>query len=187
MNALHLFRRSSVIFPVLLLLVLSGCGSTGNAASAASAASRVGAALSAEASAVHIPTLASSSATGTTTGATTVVVRNDPKLGKFLTDPSGRTLYWFTKDKPGVSNCSGGCLAIWPAFTSSGALTLPAGVPGKLSTITRSNGSAQVTYDGMPLYYYAKDTQPGDTAGEGVLKTWFVVPPTAGPLTPPAA
>ena len=195
MVTLHLSRRSSVIVPVLVLLALSGCGSAGNAAAAASAASRVGAALSAEASAVHPPTFSSTSTTVTTTtaapgaalAATTVLMKDDPKLGKLLTDPAGRTLYWFTKDKPGVSNCSGGCLAIWPPFTSSGALTLPAGVPGKLSTITGSNGSAQVSYDGMPLYYYSKDTQPGDTAGEGVLKTWFVVPPTAGPLTPPAA
>jgi predicted lipoprotein with Yx(FWY)xxD motif len=129
----------------------------------------------------------SAAAAAASAGATTVLVKTDPKLGQLLTDPSGRTLYWYTKDAPGVSNCAGGCLAAWPAFTRSGTPTLPSGVPGTLSTITRSDGSTQLAYDGMPLYYYVKDANPGDTTGQDVGKVWFVVPPTAGPLTPPAS
>jgi len=106
---------------------------------------------------------------------------------RHLTDPSGRTLYWYTKDTTGVSNCSGGCLTVWPPFIASGSPSLPAGVPGTISTITRSDGSSQVAYDGMPLYYFSKDAAPGDTAGQAVGKIWYVVPPTAGPLAPPAA
>jgi predicted lipoprotein with Yx(FWY)xxD motif len=116
-----------------------------------------------------------------------VLVRDDAKLGKLLTDPNGKTLYWYTKDKPGTSNCSGQCLAAWPAFSASGPLTLPAGVPGTLGTITRAEGGTQVTYDDFPLYYYVKDANPGDTTGQNVGKVWFVIAPTAGPLTPPSA
>jgi len=185
-----------------LLLVLAGCGVTGNSAAAASAASRVGAALGSQASALQLTaslttsassttsaaaTSAASAATSAGTAATTVVVKTDPKLGKYLTDPSGRTLYWYTKDTAGVSNCTGGCLKIWPAYAGSGSPTLPAGTPGTLTTITRTDGSSQVAYDGMPLYYFAKDAKPGDTTGQGVGKIWYVVPPTAGPLTPPSA
>lgn len=195
-------RRYAVVPGVCLALFLAGCGSSGGSASAASAASKLGAGLAAQASAVQsavatspATTASSASASATTTAsasaaasaATAVLVKTDPKLGQILTDPSGRTLYWFTKDKVGVSNCSGACLGIWPPFTPAGTLTLPAGVPGKLTTITRTDGSTQVAYDGMPLYYYSKDTNPGDTSGEGVLKSWYVVTPTAGPLTPPAA
>jgi predicted lipoprotein with Yx(FWY)xxD motif len=41
--------------------------------------------------------------------------------------------------------------------------------------ITRSDGTFQVTLDGKPLYYYAKDTKPGDTTGEGLNSVWYVV------------
>ncbi|HEY8744577.1 MAG TPA: hypothetical protein VIU62_15900 [Chloroflexota bacterium] len=174
--------RSLLIVPAVLF-VLAGCGSTGSAGSAASAASQVGAALASQASALQLTTTSAAS----TAAATTVLVKTDPKLGKLLTDPSGRTLYWYAKDTTGVSNCSGGCLAAWPPFVATGSLSLPSGTPGTLSAITRSDGSSQVAYDGMPLYYFAKDTAPGDTAGQAVGKTWYVVPPTAGPLAPPAA
>ncbi len=153
---------------------------TGSTSSAASASTGSGATTSATAT-------SSASAAAAGSAATTVVVRDDPKLGKLLTDPAGRTLYWFTKDKPGVSNCSGGCLKVWPAFTATGALTLPAGVPGTLGSVKLADGSSIVTYDDMPLYYYVKDTAPGDTTGQGVGKIWYVVPPTAGPLTAPAS
>lgn len=116
-----------------------------------------------------------------------MLVRSDPKLGMILTDPSNRTLYWYTKDSPGKSVCTGGCLSAWPPFAATGTPTLPAGVPGTLGTITRSDGTTQVTYDDMPLYYFAKDTAPGDTTGQGVGKVWYVITPTAGPLTPPAS
>jgi predicted lipoprotein with Yx(FWY)xxD motif len=194
-------KGSRPLIPILALtLVLAGCGGTTaattvSASVAATTASASAPATTASASAAPATTSASvassaaatSSAAAATAGGTTVLVKDDPKLGMLLTDPVGKTLYWYTKDTPGVSNCSGACLAAWPAFTHPGTPTLPAGIPGTLSTITRSDGSAQIAYDDMPLYYYAKDVNPGDTTGQNVGKVWFVVPPTAGPLTPPAA
>jgi predicted lipoprotein with Yx(FWY)xxD motif len=41
-------------------------------------------------------------------------------------------------------------------------------VTGTLSTITRSDGSVQATYDGHPLYTYAADTAPGQAKGNGL-------------------
>ena len=35
-------------------------------------------------------------------------------IGKYLTDTEGKTLYWFKKDSPGKSTCSGACLEKWP-------------------------------------------------------------------------
>ena len=54
-----------------------------------------------------------------------------------------------------------------------------AGVPGKLGSITRADGIKQVTYNDMPLYYWASDMKPGDMTGQGVGGVWFMMSPTA--------
>lgn len=112
----------------------------------------------------------------------TVSTSETPELGTFLTDAEGMTLYMFTKDEPGKSNCSGDCLANWPPFVASDPLTLPEGVPGELTQITRDDGTQQVAYNGMPLYYFAADAAAGDTNGQGVGDVWFVVAPAAAGL-----
>ena len=108
----------------------------------------------------------------------TIMVSTDAKLGKILVDEKGMTLYMFTKDTAGMSNCSGGCLAAWPPLVASGDLVAGPGVTGKLGFITRADGTKQVTYNDLPLYYWMKDKAPGDTTGQGVGGVWFVVPPT---------
>jgi predicted lipoprotein with Yx(FWY)xxD motif len=110
---------------------------------------------------------------------TTVMVAQDAKLGPILTDPKGMTVYLFTKDTPGsgTSACYGGCATAWPPLLATGDLSLPAGTPGTLATITRTDGAKQVTYNGAPLYYYATDKVAGDTTGQNVGKVWFVVTP----------
>jgi predicted lipoprotein with Yx(FWY)xxD motif len=109
----------------------------------------------------------------------TLNVANDPKLGNILVDGKGMTLYLFKKDTEGVSNCSAGCLQAWPPFVTQGHPTLGPGVDtSHVGTATLADGRKIVTYEGMPLYYYVKDTKPGDTTGQGVGGVWFVVPPT---------
>jgi predicted lipoprotein with Yx(FWY)xxD motif len=120
-------------------------------------------------------------------GSFTVMVKNDAKLGDYLVDSKGMTLYIFTQDTPGVSNCSGGCLKAWPALVAPANVAAAPGVAGKLDMITRPDGTKQVTYNGYPLYYWAKDKVPGDTTGQGVGGVWFVVPPTATTTLPTAA
>ena len=106
-------------------------------------------------------------------GGATVSVATS-KLGDILVDAQGRTLYAFTKDKGDQSMCSGQCAQNWPALT--GTATAGTGVQaGLLSTAKQANGSTQVTYGGMPLYYFAGDAKPGDVNGQGVGKVWFVV------------
>lgn len=124
----------------------------------------------------------------------TLFIRHNPELGAYFTDRDGRTLYMFTKDtKAGKSVCNGDCAAAWPAFTSEEPLSLPQGVDGELTTITRDDGSTQVAYNGMPLYYWAKDTVAGDVTGQGVGGVWFVVAPgqqmgvEASPVASPEA
>jgi predicted lipoprotein with Yx(FWY)xxD motif len=50
------------------------------------------------------------------------------------------------------------------------------------SQFQRGDGSMQTAYRGEPLYYYAGDSKPGDTTGQGLFQFngyWYVVPPNA--------
>lgn len=100
----------------------------------------------------------------------------DGDEGPYLVDGDGMALYLFTADTPGTSTCSGGCLDAWPALTTDGAPTAGDGVDAALlGTLTRDDGTTQVTYTDLPLYRYASDMAPGDTAGQGVNGVWFLV------------
>jgi predicted lipoprotein with Yx(FWY)xxD motif len=99
-------------------------------------------------------------------------------LGQTLVDAEGHTLYAFTKDKSGKSSCYGDCEVTWPALTVQGSPSAGDGVAASLlATTDRKDGSAQVTYKGMPLYHFSGDQQPGDTNGQGVGGVWFAVTP----------
>lgn len=112
-----------------------------------------------------------------TSGSVTVMVSSKSGLGNFLVDDKGMTLYLFTNDTPGVSNCTGSCLEAWPPLLVEGEPVAGEGVTGRLGVIVRSDGSRQVTYNDMPLYYYVADSQAGNTIGQGVGGVWFVVEP----------
>jgi predicted lipoprotein with Yx(FWY)xxD motif len=113
---------------------------------------------------------------GADAGDTVQVVDAGP-LGSILAAGNGMTLYTFDRDGAGVSNCNGACLQAWPPYTVEGDLVAPEGLSGVLNIITRSDGSRQVTHNDRPLYFYAGDTQPGDTMGDGVGGIWHVVAP----------
>ena len=101
------------------------------------------------------------------------------KLGQTLVDGQGRTLYLFEADKAGKSQCNGACASAWPPYVTSSAPHVGTGVTGALlGTSIRGDGATQVTYLGHPLYYYAGDNQPGDTAGQGLSQfgaKWYVL------------
>ncbi len=44
-----------------------------------------------------------------------------------------------------------------------------------VGAITGVDGKHQITFDGWPLYYFAKDTKAGDVTGQGVGKVWWVL------------
>lgn len=108
----------------------------------------------------------------------TIYVRRDAALGTYFSDPAGRSLYLFAKDQTaGQSACTGDCAAAWPPFAAGDNLALPGGVPGTLGSITRDDGTSQVTYNDLPLYSYGEDDDPGDAYGQGVGGVWFVAAP----------
>jgi len=129
------------------------------------------------------PTLAPSLAPAAT--ATPAVVEaslsiaTDPKFGKILVDGKGMTLYIFTKDTPDKSNCSGSCMKLWPPLLTQGSPTLGDGIDASLvGNATLADGTKIVTYNKMPLYYWASDTKAGDITGLGVGGVWFMASPT---------
>ena len=83
-----------------------------------------------------------------------------------VTNSAGKTLYWFAPDTSTASKCTGSCATYWPPVT--GPVTAGSGVTGTLSTITRSDGTMQATYDGHPLYTYVGDTAAGQAKGNGL-------------------
>lgn len=107
-----------------------------------------------------------------------VTIGDGGELGQILVDKDGLTLYIFTRDEPGTSNCSGGCAMAWPPLTTTNpAVNAPDSIKDGFSLIQRGDGSMQVTYKGMPLYRYAGDTAAGQTTGQGVGGVWFVAQP----------
>ena len=95
--------------------------------------------------------------------------------GTHLVDGKGMTLYVFDKDKEaGKSACYGGCAKLWPPYAAEASHPEPV---SPFTLITRDDGSKQSAFEGKPLYYYAKDSGPGDAKGEGVGKVWWIVKP----------
>jgi len=127
---------------------------------------------------------ASSAALGATggapAGATSITIgsTNSAPLGAYLTGQNGMTLYVLTADTADTSTCSGSCATNWPPLSAASGATItgPSGATGAFATITRSDGSMQVTYNHMPLYYFAGDSAAGDTNGQGKNGVWFVAP-----------
>ena len=111
----------------------------------------------------------------------TVLAEEVGTAGTILVDgETGLTLYIFTMDvrDSGESACTGGCLEAWPALTVAAGETPTGGpgVTGELGTITRAdNGELHVTYNGLPLYFFANDSEPGDL--NGVYPQWETVAP----------
>lgn len=142
-------------------LILAGCGSSSSSSAASSSSG-------ATASAVTIKTASGSH-------------------GTYLVSSSGRALYLWMGDKAGKSSCSGACAGAWPPLTVSGTPTGSGSVTAAdLGTITRSDGTKQVTYKGHPLYYFAGDPGSGTTTGEGsdgFGAKWWLVAPSGAAIT----
>lgn len=110
-------------------------------------------------------------------------------LGSVVTTAQGRTVYMFDRDVKGsagsaaVSNCSGACLAAWPAVTTTSEQPRFEGVAaGAVGTIVRADGSRQVTLNGYPLYLWKDDVAAGDVKGQGLGNVWWALDPNGTPI-----
>jgi predicted lipoprotein with Yx(FWY)xxD motif len=92
-----------------------------------------------------------------------------------LTGSGGMTLYTFDRDVAGAgkSVCNGPCATNWPPLMAAD----DAKGSSDFSVITRDDGKKQYAYKGKPLYYWLKDTKPGDKTGDGFNNVWHAAAP----------
>ena len=161
-----------------LAALLSGCGGTsGTATSPTTAAAPTSAAGSSSTSGP-----ASTSAPAAAAADLKVA---DSKAGQIVVDGKGMSVYYYTKDvkDSGTSTCTGGCLDAWPPVLATADTPTVDGVTGTVGTIATPDGKKQLTINGMPVYYYAKDLAPGDITGQGVGGVWYLVAPSGDMIT----
>ena len=103
------------------------------------------------------------------------------KLGTILAaGPKQKTVYLFEADTATLSACNGECTAVWPPVTGTASAGAGA-MSADLGTITRSDGTKQVTYKGHPLYFFARDGDKGDMYGQGIKSfgsSWYAIAPS---------
>src|SRR5690349_16666062 len=146
-------------------LALTACGSSSKSGAGAAPTTQPAA------------TTATSAAPAAPASAFTVSLQTT-KFGKTLVNAQGMTLYAFTVDGKGKSNCNtgAGCQATWPPLRPSGAIKLGAGLDAEdFKVIMRQDGSQQITDYDAPLYTFSGDAKPGDVNGDGFLGTWYAV------------
>jgi predicted lipoprotein with Yx(FWY)xxD motif len=103
-----------------------------------------------------------------------------PGIGAVVTDAADKTLYRFDKDMsmPPTSTCDGECAAAWPPVLAGEAPPMLKGIQDtQVGTLTRKDGSKQLTLNGWALYEFAGDKAPGQVNGQGVNGTWFAIAP----------
>jgi predicted lipoprotein with Yx(FWY)xxD motif len=120
-----------------------------------------------------------------------LIIAVESNAGKFITDFRGFPLYVYTLDSPGsgVSTCYDYCAYVWPPLTVEQG-TIPQGTSetmnGRLSTLTRIDGTLQVTYNGWPLYYHISDKIRKNVGSQGIIWEtgfWWVLSLRGEPIT----
>ena len=92
-----------------------------------------------------------------------------------LVGPNKMTLYTFDNDVAGSgkSMCNGPCATNWPPLMATATDKAAA----DFSVITRDDGKKQWAAKGKPLYYWSKDSKPGDKTGDGINQVWHTAMP----------
>ena len=170
---------TTVTLALPLILVLAACGTAATPPPSQAPAS---VAPSGPAASPAASPAGSAAASPATTGQIELkVAPGAGSVAAYLTGKDGKTLYIFTKDTAcdGKSVCNGDCATAWPPLVvaSLDEIKADAGATGALALATRDDSTSQVTYKGLPLYYFAADTAAGETKGQGVGGVWFVANP----------
>ena len=167
-------RIALVVGTALLgLSTLAACGNGGSSASPAAPNTPAQSTPAPSTPAQSTPSMAPAAA-----GAAKLSTATVGNLGKIVVDGTGRTLYVYDMDtsKPSKSNCNGACATAWPPLLAGTGTPQVNGISASLvGTVTRADGTKQVTLNGSPLYYYANDAKAGDATGQAVGGIWWVV------------
>jgi predicted lipoprotein with Yx(FWY)xxD motif len=172
------WRFPTLALTLALAVSLAACGSS------TSKSGNGGAYGSTPAASTPAPTMAPTTApTAPPVPASSVIVRQNMRLGAILADAQGRTLYQFLPEKGGRVVCTGACLRAWPADLAP-TVAAGRGVTGQLAVIARADGGQQVTYNTWPLYFFSGDGGPDQTNGQGIFGfggKWLAATPRLQP------
>jgi predicted lipoprotein with Yx(FWY)xxD motif len=159
---------------------MAACGSSSKAATSAGTGGGNSSAQTTPAPSNSLPSAGSS-----TTGVS--LMTHSGASGMYLTDGAGRALYLFEPDTKTTSNCNGACATNWPPVITNGKVTAGSAISAsEITTITRSGGARQVTYNGHPLYYFVADKSAADTNGQGINAfggLWWLLTPSGQAIT----
>jgi predicted lipoprotein with Yx(FWY)xxD motif len=106
-----------------------------------------------------------------------------PEQPAYLADGAGRTIYELLGDTAGsasadpISTCTtAGCRRAWPTVSLTTAKAVSS-IAGDIDIFIRPEAlEFQLSYKGLPLYYYNKDELPGDLLGVGKTSWVLAVP-----------
>jgi predicted lipoprotein with Yx(FWY)xxD motif len=76
---------------------------------------------------------------------------------------------------------------MWPPVLAGGKVTFVGGDQSLVGTLTRPDGTTQLTLRSWPLYRYAGDKAEGNTRGHGIDGAWFAVTADGEKVTPSAS
>lgn len=119
---------------------------------------------------------------------TTIQVAQSEEYGQYLVTGEGRPVYLFTTDTQGtgdqqaqISCTSEACLNAWPLVTTSGEPQAGEGADASLLGTVPYEGQEVVTYNGWPLYYFARDEGAEAPQGQDIESfggEWYLVTPS---------
>ncbi len=124
---------------------------------------------------VPVPT-PTPTATSPATGYTINIAHSD-KVGDYLVDSRGMTLYYTPTDRPRQSNVTDELVKVWPVFYAATVFVPPGLDAADFGTLTRDQGVKQTMYKDYPLYFVYTDKAPGDLTAQGLSGGWSVVHP----------
>jgi predicted lipoprotein with Yx(FWY)xxD motif len=108
----------------------------------------------------------------------TIGTAKDSSGADYLVGPDGLALYTNDNDTATTSSCTGGCAGNWPPLAVDPGATIDApGVTGTFTTLSRTDGTTQLVYNGSPLYNFVGDSAAGDTNGDGISGIWHLARP----------
>jgi predicted lipoprotein with Yx(FWY)xxD motif len=159
--------------------IIAGCGSSSKSTSTTAAP----ASTAAQTTPAPATSAYGGASSGSSTASAVLITSKSAKLGTILAaGPKLRTVYLFEGDKGAASSCAGACTHVWPPVTTIGEpKTGGSAMAAHLATITRPDGTKQVTYNGHPLYFFARDGDRSDAYGQGVNgfgASWYVISPS---------
>jgi predicted lipoprotein with Yx(FWY)xxD motif len=165
------FQAGGIVAVGGIALTIAACGSSSSSSSSGAAPSPAPASTGSAGSSGSLGSNGPSLAINTTKG----------PAGNYLTGASGKAIYLWVADSNGKSVCSGACAQAWPPVIAKTTPKASGGaIAGDLGTVSRSDGSKQVTYKGHPLYYFVGDNHAGMITGQGSdefgAKWWLVAP-----------